>query len=359
MLQAPAMNAEAESDLMQKIVSLCKRRGFVFPSSEIYGGLRSAYDYGPMGVELKRNLMSEWWTAMVYKREDIVGIDASIIMHPEVWRSSGHLANFSDPLVDCKACGERFRADKAPRLAVGADAPITLADKGRAKVVQEKLKQSDEINLTRDGKQLLGAKAGDRGYVCSNCGSPYLSAERQFNLMFRTSLGPVDPVGGIIDVVKSALEQGVEGAELRKKVEAAISDSSVYLRPETAQAMFVQFLNVQQSMSAKIPFGIAQMGKSFRNEVTVEHFVFRSCEFEQMEMEYFVEPGEGPKWLEYWTEQRLNWWASTGLKRENLRLRPHGPDELAHYSNGCFDVEYKFPGVGTSWKVSRRARITT
>jgi glycyl-tRNA synthetase len=332
-----------ESDLMQKIVSLSKRRGFVFQSPEVYGGLRSAYDYGSMGVELKRNLMSEWWSSMVYKREDIVGIDASIIMHPEVWRSSGHLANFSDPLVDCRVCGERFRADKAPRLAAGQDAPITLADKGRAKLLQEKLQQSDNIALQRDGKQLLGAKGNERGYVCPNCGSPYLSPERQFNLMFRTSLGPVDPVGGIIDAVKASLEQGLGGGELRKKVEEALVDSSVYLRPETAQAMFVQFQNVQQSMSAKVPFGIAQMGKSFRNEVTVEHFIFRSCEFEQMEMEYFVPPGEGPQYLDYWKEQRLNWWVSVGLKRENLRLRAHEPDELAHYSDGCFDVEYKFP----------------
>ncbi|HTM44849.1 MAG TPA: glycine--tRNA ligase [Polyangiaceae bacterium] len=337
------MTAVPESDLMQKVVSLCKRRGFIFQSSEIYGGLRSAYDYGPMGVELKRNLMSEWWSAMIYKREDIVGIDASIIMHPEVWRSSGHLANFSDPLVDCKACGERFRADKAPRKAEGDDAPITLGDKGRAKMVQEKLKESDGIDLRRDGKDLLGAKAGSRGYVCPNCGSPFLSAERQFNLMFRTSLGPVDPVGSIIDTVRLAVEQGLDAVELRKRVEAAMSDSSVYLRPETAQAMFVQFLNVQQSTSAKVPFGIAQMGKSFRNEVTVEHFIFRSCEFEQMEMEYFVPPGEGPQWLDYWKDQRVNWWAGVGLKRENLRLRAHGPDELAHYSNGCFDVEYQFP----------------
>ena len=331
-----------EAELMQKIVSLCKRRGFVFQSSEIYGGLKSAYDYGPMGVELKRNLMNEWWTAMVHKREDIVGIDASIIMHPKVWRSSGHLASFSDPLVDCHVCGERFRADKAPRAEPGADAPIELADKGRAKAALDKLAQMG-ITVTRDGKSLVGGKASDRGYVCANCGSPFLSEERQFNLMFRSSLGPVDPISAVIATVKDAATEGLDDKTIRAKVEEALAESSVYLRPETAQAMFVQFLNVQQSTSAKVPFGIAQMGKSFRNEVTTEHFIFRSCEFEQMEMEFFCPPDTGPEWLEYWKEQRLAWWKSIGLKEENLRFRKHDDDELAHYSNGCFDVDYQFP----------------
>lgn len=330
-------------DRMQKVVSLCKRRGFVFQSSEIYGGLRSAYDYGPMGVELKRNLMNEWWRSMVHAREDIVGIDASIIMHPKVWQSSGHLANFSDPLVDCKICGERFRADKAPRAEPGSAAPIALADKGRAKLLEPKLAEQLGTPVTRDGATLHGAVVGERGYVCPNCGSPLLSDERQFNLMFRTSLGPVDPVGEMIAVVRKAVAEGVGEADIRKHVEAAMAESAVYLRPETAQAMFVNFLNVQQALGLKPPFGIAQMGKSFRNEVKVEHFIFRSCEFEQMEMEYFVPPGEGPRWLDHWTAARLQWWQSVGLKGENLRLRPHEPDELAHYSDGCFDVEYKFP----------------
>lgn len=334
--------AAEESDKLQKIVSLCKRRGFVFQSSEIYGGLRSAYDYGPMGAELKRNLMNEWWRTMVHAREDVVGIDASIIMHPRVWQASGHLANFSDPLVDCKVCGERFRADKAPRAAEGSDAVITLADRGRAEAAAEKLGKAG-IALRRDGKTLLGAKVGSNGYVCPNCGSPLLSDERQFNLMFRTSLGPVDPVGEMITAIKGALAEGSDDAALRAKVEAALADSAVYLRPETAQAMFVNFLNVQQSLGLKVPFGIAQMGKSFRNEVKVEKFIFRSCEFEQMEMEYFCHPGEGPKYLDYWKNERMRWWTSIGLRPENLRLRPHGPDELAHYSDGCFDVEYLFP----------------
>jgi glycyl-tRNA synthetase len=334
---------DSTADVMQKIVSLCKRRGFVFQSSDIYGGLRSAYDYGPMGVELKRNLMNEWWTAMVHTREDIVGLDASIMMHPKVWQSSGHLASFSDPLVDCKLCGERFRADKAPRLESGAPAPITLGDKGKAKAALTRANETLGASLTRDGKSLVGAVGGDRGYVCSNCGAPYLSEERQFNLMFRTSLGPVDPVNALIGALKSAVEEGADDATLRARAESVIADSAVYLRPETAQAMFVQFGNVQQSMSSKVPFGIAQMGKSFRNEVTVEHFIFRSCEFEQMEMEYFVPPGEGPKYLDYWKEARMKWWASLGLSEEKLRLRAHESDELAHYSDGCWDVEYLFP----------------
>ncbi len=331
---------------MQSIVSLCKRRGFVYQSSEIYGGLKSAYDYGPMGVELKRNLMNEWWTSMVHSREDVVGLDASIIMHPNVWKASGHLSSFSDPLVDCKVCGERFRADKAPKAEEGADAPMELPDKGKAKAALDKLEKMGEAGLTRNGKSILGAKAGDRGYVCSVCGSPFLSEERQFNLMFRSSLGPVDPMGAAADKIKAVLnEQGPEAlqASLRKILEDAVQSTAVYLRPETAQAMFVNFLNVQQSLSMKVPFGIAQMGKSFRNEVTVEHFIFRSCEFEQMEMEYFVQPGTSEKWLEHWSQARMDWWQKIGLSKDKLRLRAHESDELAHYSPATNDVEYLFP----------------
>jgi len=324
---------------MQKIVSLAKRRGFVYQSSEIYGGLRSAYDFGPMGVELKRNLMNEWWRAMVHSREDIVGLDASIIMHPKVWQASGHLSNFADPLVDCKVCGERFRADKAPRLTEGEPAPITLADKGRAKVALEKIETTLGQTLERSKKTLRGAIAGDRGYVCPNCGSPFLSEERQFNLMLRSFLGPVDPIGDVVAAVRRAVDEGQDESAQRAAAEQVLTESTVYLRPETAQAMFVQFPNVLQSTSAKVPFGIA----SFRNEVTVEHFIFRSVEFEQMEMEYFVQPGEGMKWLDYWKEHRLAWWQSLGLNADSLRLRPHADDELAHYSDGCFDVEYLFP----------------
>ena len=194
------MTDQDSEQLMQKVVSLCKRRGFVFQSSEIYGGLRSAYDYGPLGVELKRNLQNEWWSAMVHQREDIVGLDASIIMHPDVWRASGHVANFSDPLVDCKVCGERFRADKAPKIAAGEPVVITLGDKERARLAQEKIERSEGVKLERRGKELVGARSGDRGYLCPNCGSQFLSAEPQFNTMFRSSLGPVDPIGRVIEV---------------------------------------------------------------------------------------------------------------------------------------------------------------
>ena len=270
-------------------------------------------------------------------------------MHPEVWRSSGHLANFTDPLVDCLVCGERFRADKAPRRATGEDAPIELADKGRAKTALDKigrlLGDDDEAaGLSRQGKTIRGVTvAHDRGYVCPNCGSPFLSAERDFNGMFRTSLGPVDPMAQVIAAVQEGTTRGDDSKAIRAAVEAALAESAVYLRPETAQGMFVQFLNVQQSMSAKVPFGIAQMGKSFRNEITVEHFIFRSCEFEQMEMEWFCPPGSGREWLEYWKQARMDWWQSIGLSGDKLRFREHESTELAHYSDGTFDVEYAFP----------------
>lgn len=343
---------DKEPELMQKLVSLCKRRGFVFQSSEIYGGLKSAYDYGPMGVELKRNLMNEWWTFMVTAREDVVGLESSIIMHPDVWRASGHVGNFNDPLVDCLVCQERFRADKAPTTEAGQATPITLGDKGRAKLAFDKVKallaEEDATGLAdgelkRDGTTVHGSKAGDRGYVCPNCGSPFLSRERNFNGMFRSSLGPTDPMAGVIEALKKGVADGKGDDELRKLADEALGKSAVYLRPETAQGMFVQFQNVQQSQSIKVPFGIAQMGKSFRNEITVEHFIFRSCEFEQMEMEFFCEPGKGPETLEYWKGQRQIWWESLGLKKEKLRFRAHDDDELAHYSDGCFDVEYEFP----------------
>jgi glycyl-tRNA synthetase len=345
-------DAQKEPEVMQKIVSLCKRRGFVFQSSEIYGGLKSAYDYGPMGVELKRNLMNEWWTFTVTSREDVVGLESSIIMHPDVWRASGHVGNFNDPLVDCLVCQERFRADKAPVTEDGADTTIAFADKGRAKLAFDKIKTllTDENStgrasgeLKRDGMTITGTKAKDRGYVCPNCGAPFLSKERNFNGMFRSSLGPTDPMGGVITALKKGVEEGKSDEELRKLADEALSKSAVYLRPETAQGMFVQFQNVQQSQSIKVPFGIAQMGKSFRNEITIEHFIFRSCEFEQMEMEFFCEPGKGPETLEYWKQQRQIWWESLGLKKEHLRFRKHDEDELAHYSDGCFDVEYQFP----------------
>ncbi|MCX6117824.1 MAG: glycine--tRNA ligase [Proteobacteria bacterium] len=311
--------AVVEPDLMTKITSLCKRRGFIFQSSEIYGGLRSCYDYGPLGVELKRNIQNEWWRCMVYEREDVTGIDASIMMHPQVWKTSGHLSGFSDPLVDCLNCKERFRADKAPKHAAGTEMAY--------------------IKGGKSGGEKLKGKVQDRGYVCPVCSCPELSAERQFNLMFRTSMGPVDPLSEIGNVLKDSMTS----EQKRAAIEETTGKSAVYLRPETAQAMFVQFLNVQQSMSMKVPFGIAQVGKSFRNEIVVEHYVFRSCEFEQMEMEFFCEPGSQGEWLTYWKNERLDWYGRYANDKAKFRLRRHDEDELAHYSDDCYDIEYLYP----------------
>lgn len=256
---------------------------------------------------------------MVYERDDIVGIDASIMMHPKVWQTSGHLSGFSDPLVDCLNCKERFRADKAPQHKPGTT--INYLKGGKS-----------------SGEKLTGA-VSERGYVCPICSCPNLSPERQFNLMFRTSLGPVDPNGEILN----ALDPSMTPEQKKSTVDDIVAKSAVYLRPETAQAMFVQFLNVQQSMSMKIPFGIAQVGKSFRNEIVVEHYIFRSCEFEQMEMEYFCEPGSQTEWMNYWCNTRMAWYKNLANNGDNFRLRPHSEDELAHYSDSCFDVEYLYP----------------
>ena len=347
--------------LMDKVISLSKQRGYVFQSSEIYGGLKSAYDYGPLGVELKRNLMNEWWRSMVHEREDVVGIDASIIMHPKVWQASGHLAGFSDPLVDCLISKKRFRADKAPRPAIGDELPITCNDKGQAKTFQESIEKRFEIELRRNGKMLEGLRVIDEktfgffeetsktasvtfpfaGYVSPTFGCPFLSDERQFNFMFRTQLGPVDVMGQVSKFIEN--NKDLNGKELRTGLEEIINKSAVHLRPETAQAMFVQFLNCQQTMSMKVPFGIAQMGKSFRNEITTEHFIFRSCEFEQMEIEFFVEPGTQKEWLNYWRDKRLEWWKSYANHPEKFMYRSHEDDELAHYADACYDIEYEYP----------------
>ena len=355
------MPENQKHSLMDKIISLSKQRGFIFQSSEIYGGLKSAYDYGPLGVELKRNIMNEWWRSMVHERENIVGIDASIIMHSKVWQASGHLAGFSDPLVDCLISKERFRADKAPRPKSGDELPIICTDKGQAKTFQEIIKKRFNIELNRNGKTLEGLRVINhesfgfflnnskkpseifpfRGYVSPTFGSPFLSEERQFNLMFRSQIGPVDVLGEISSFVNKNKEMNEK--EIRSGIDEIIKKSAVYLRPETAQAMFVQFQNCQQSMSMKIPFGIAQMGKSFRNEITVEHFIFRSCEFEQMEMEFFVEPGTQKKWLEYWRDARMNWWQSLANNPNKFRYRLHEKDELAHYADACYDIEYEYP----------------
>jgi len=259
---------------MDKIVALCKRRGFVFPSSEIYGGLGSTYDFGHYGVLLKRNVKDEWWRAMLQDREDIVALDSAILQHPRTWEASGHLAGFTDPLVDCRTCGTRFRADH-------------LAD----------------LQCPRKPSKPPG-----EGPECD------LTDAREFNLMFETTVGPVRDAGSV-----------------------------AYLRPETAQGIFVNFKNVLQFARQRPPFGIAQVGKSFRNEITPGNFIFRTREFEQMEMEFFVPPGEAADWYTFWKQARFDWYAELGIRTDHLRLRDHDPDELSHYSSATADVEYLFP----------------
>jgi glycyl-tRNA synthetase len=260
----------SEPVTMDKLVSLCKRRGFVYQSSEIYGGLASAWDYGPLGVELKNKIRDFWWREMTQLHDNIVGIDAAIMMHPRVWEASGHVENFTDPLVDCKKCKHRFREDQMP----------------------------DENREARK---------------CPDCGGE-LTEAREFNLMFKTHIGPV-----------------------------AEDASTVYLRPETAQGIYVNFKNVYQSSRVKIPFGIAQVGKAFRNEITTKNFIFRTCEFEQMEMQYFIHPSEDEKWFDFWLAERQKYYEKLGIRAGKIRLHEHGPGELAHYAKKAFDLEYEFP----------------
>ena len=259
---------------MEKVTSLAKRRGFVFQSSEIYGGQSGAWDYGPLGVELKNRIAQAWWREMTQLHDDIVGLDAAILMHPRTWEASGHVENFTDPLVDCKKCKARFRADQMP--------PAALAEK-----------------------------------KCPECGGE-LTDTRTFNLMFKTHIGPVESSAGVI-----------------------------YLRPETAQGIYVNYKNVIQSNRMKLPFGIAQIGKAFRNEIVTKNFIFRTCEFEQMEMQYFVKPGTDEEWFERWRERRWNYYQKLGVRMDFLRWHRHGPDELAHYAKDAYDIEYLFP---MGWK---------
>ena len=275
---------------MENIVGLCKRRGIIFPSSEIYGGIGSTWDYGPVGVLMKNNVKAAWWQAIVQGRDDMVGLDAAILMHPDVWKASGHVESFTDPMVDCKKCKHRFRADH----------------------LVESMK-TDEDAVQRTEEELKSLEQALEGVVCPECGGE-LTPMRQFNMMFKTHMGPVEDTAAV-----------------------------VYLRPETAQGIFVNFKNVQAATRKKLPFGIAQIGKSFRNEITPGNFIFRTREFEQMEIEFFTRPEEAQQWHEYWLEERFNWYVSLGIKKENLRLRPHREDELAHYAKGCSDVEYLFP----------------
>ncbi|MFB3737743.1 MAG: glycine--tRNA ligase [Candidatus Velamenicoccus archaeovorus] len=271
---------------MEAITSLAKRRGIVFPSSEIYGGLRSFWDYGPLGVELKRNVKNAWWRSMVQLRDDVVGLDAAVIMSPKVWQASGHLDSFTDPLVECLNCHQRFRADHLP----GWHAP-------------QSGHEEDETTLDME-----------HGPACPNCGHRRFTEPRNFNLMFKTFIGPVEDEA-----------------------------DAVYLRPETAQGMFVDFVTIQQASRKKLPFGIAQQGKSFRNEITPGNFIYRLREFEQMEMEFFVVPGTDEEWHEYWIDQRFRWYVDLGIRQGNLRLRDHEQEELSHYSKRTVDIEYRFP----------------
>jgi glycyl-tRNA synthetase len=280
---------------MDKVVAFCKRRGFVYPSSEIYGGLRSSYDYGPLGVEMKRNIKEEWWRSTVHVRDDVVGLDAAIIMHPKVWEASGHTATFNDMLVESRTSKRRYRADHLVEDATGIDAEGKSAEE-LTRIIQEDDRIKDPVDGGRD-----------------------FAPVRPFNLMFETYMGPV----------KS-------------------EENLAYLRPETAQGIFVNFKNVLQTSRVKVPFGIAQQGKSFRNEITPGNFIFRTREFEQMEMEFFVEPGTDEGWHEYWIEQRWNWYLNLGIKEENLRRYEHPKEKLSHYSKRTVDIEYNYPFAGWS-----------
>ena len=264
---------------MEELVRLCKARGFVYPSAEIYGGFRSTYDYGPLGALMERNVKDAWWRSMVQLRREVVGLDAAVLSSPKIWEASGHLKNFTDPLVDCRSCKQRWRADQ-------------IAEEGGT-------------GTGEPPKQVL---------TCPNCGSHDFTEARPFNLMFKTFVGPVEDEGAV-----------------------------AYLRPETAQGHFVNFANVLQSEHLTLPFGTAQVGKSFRNEITPGNFVFRTREFEQMELEYYVPPADAPRWFDYWREERFDWYVRLGIPREMLRLRDHAKEELSHYSAGTVDVEFAFP----------------
>ena len=277
------------TDVMDTIVSLAKRRGLVYPSSEIYGGLRASWDYGPLGVELKNNVKRQWWLSMIQAREDVVGLDSCVILAPEVWQASGHVETFSDPLTECQSCHKRYRADHL------------------LEAYQEK-----------NGKE---PERGLADITCPNCGNKGSFTEpRQFSGLLKTYLGPVEDESGL-----------------------------AFLRPETAQGIFINYLNVQQSARKKVPFGIGQVGKSFRNEITPGNFIFRTREFEQMEMEFFVKPGTDEEWHQYWIDERFRWYSDLGINKDNLRLYEHPEEKLSHYSKRTVDVEYRFNFTGSEW----------
>ncbi|GAA3445325.1 glycine--tRNA ligase [Planomonospora venezuelensis] len=277
------------TDIMDTIVSLAKRRGLVYPSSEIYGGLRASWDYGPLGVELKNNVKREWWKSMVQGREDVVGLDSCVILAREVWQASGHVETFTDPLTECQSCHKRYRADHL-----------------------------EEAYADKHGKEPAGGLAD---ITCPNCGTKGAFTEpKQFSGLLKTYLGAVEDESGL-----------------------------AYLRPETAQGIFINYLNVQQSARKKIPFGIGQIGKSFRNEITPGNFIFRTREFEQMEMEFFVKPGSDEEWHQYWIDERMRWYVDLGVTPDNLRLYEHPKEKLSHYSTRTVDIEYRFNFAGSEW----------
>ena len=310
---------------MDKIVSLAKRRGFVFQSSEIYGGLNGCWDYGPLGVELLRNIKEEWWKAMTY-RDDIEGLDAAILMHPKVWEASGYVENFTDPMVDCKQCKTRFRIDTLSEMINEKKKKKILEDfktgilnipefveKYNETFIVAEERKEDPFDLLLENKELSQKLLQEIN--CPQCGNKNtFTSARQFNLMFKTFIGPVEDTGAV-----------------------------VYLRPETAQGIFVNFLNVQSSSRQKLPFGIAQVGKAFRNEINTKNFLFRTREFEQMEMQFFVKPVDDKKWYDYWKDERLQWFKDLGMTKSKLRYHDHPKEKLAHYAKEATDIEYEFP----------------
>ncbi len=291
---------------MDTITSHAKQRGFIFPGSEVYGGLANTWDYGPLGVELKNNIKDAWWKKFIQESPHNVGLDAAILMNPKTWEASGHLGNFNDPMIDCKQCKSRFRADKLIETHAHENGEEIIAD-----------------GLSFDEMEKMIA---EKGIECPECGAKDFTGIRQFNLMFKTHQGVTEGSG-----------------------------SEIYLRPETAQGIFVNFKNVQRAMRKKLPFGIAQIGKSFRNEITPGNFTFRTREFEQMELEFFCKPGNELEWFDYWKNFSKNWLLSLGITEDNIRLRDHDEDELSHYSNATTDIEYKFPfGWGELWGIASR-----
>lgn len=360
---------------IRTLLDLCRRRGFLYQSAEIYGGLRGAYDYGPLGVEMKKNILNSWWQRNVYNRDDVVGLDTSILTPHPVLKASGHVDEFTDLLVDCSLTKERFRPDKAPPLTVdkNGNIPITAPTKEAAALWKKSIEEqfAPNIKISMEGKRILlhvdsivqpdnrgqGGKIkftmvdnnsetpafelSYHGYVEPNTNSPFLTDSRPFNLMFKTFLDPIDPIDRVIQTTMNKSEDSK--SVIREAVDEVLKPSTVYLRPETAQGVFVNFEQVVRTMKTKPPFGIAQVGKSFRNEIRLEHGIFRTPEFEQLELEYFVAPWESKHYFEYWRKERFNWWLEHATHPENFRQRDHESDEMAHYATGCTDVEYLYP----------------